>query len=230
MKSYIAVLIGLAISSISYAQKYDIKPDQQRINNSKYKGVSSQVNGEYTEVEKYWLSYLKDNGKVRRKRNYFQVSEFNIQDLGVDTLIYVTRVESIDSLGLIWIAPFGKNFEEEALSTLNADLEKILKKATRGYYISEVQEKIDESEAAAVVVSKNHQKLIYEGEKLVADSLATEELKLELETRLEETILKIKVLSQQIIDNDLAIKTTYEDLEQVKNVINQHKESLKKIN
>ena len=36
--------------------------------------------------------------------------------------------------------------------------------------------------------------------------------------------------SQQIIDNDLAIKTTYEDLEQVKNVINQHKESLKKIN
>ena len=92
-----------------------------------------------------------------------------------------------------------------------------------------VQKKIDQSEGAAIFVSKNHQKLIYQGENLVEDSVAAETLKLELETRLEETILKIKVLTQQIIDNKAATIEAYEDLEKIKKVIAGHKESLKKI-
>jgi uncharacterized protein YfkK (UPF0435 family) len=92
-----------------------------------------------------------------------------------------------------------------------------------------VQKKIDQSEGAAIVVSKNHQKLIYQGENYVEDSIAAENLKLNLETRLEETILKLKVLSQQIIDNEAATLQAYEDLEMIKKVIAGHKESLKKI-
>ena len=142
----------------------------------------------------------------------------------------VTRVtiESDDSLGLIWLAPLG-SFSEAELKSLNGDIEKILKIATRGFYVSEVQKKIDQSEGAAIVVSKNHQKLIYQGENYVEDSVAAEELKIELETRLEETILKIKVLTQQIIDNKAATIQAYEDLEKIKKVIASHKESLKLI-
>ena len=64
---------------------------------------------------------------------------------------------------------------------------------------------------------------------MVEDSVAAENLKLELETRLEETILKIKVLNQQIIDNKAASKEAYEDLEKIKKVIADNKESLKQI-
>jgi uncharacterized protein YfkK (UPF0435 family) len=101
--------------------------------------------------------------------------------------------------------------------------------ATRGYYVSEVQKKIDQAEAAATSVSKNHQKLIYEGEKLVVDLEGAEELKADLIMRLEETELKIRVLNQQIIDNKVAVDSVYNDLEQVKEVIEAHKESMKKI-
>ena len=79
------------------------------------------------------------------------------------------------------------------------------------------------------MVSKNHQKLLYKGENLVEDSVAAVVLRLELETRLEDTILKIKVLAQQIIDNEAASIQAYEDLEKIKKVIASHKESLKKI-
>jgi len=230
LKQIIVILFGVFIANTLVAQSYNIKDESQRVNNKNYPGVSSLVEGDFDNVQDFWLDYLKDHGKIRRKRNYNQVTEFGIKDLAVDTVTYVTRVtiESDDSLGLIWLAPLG-DFSEADLKSLNSDLEKILKIATRGYYISVVQKKIDQSEGAAIVVSKNHQKLIYQGENYVEDSIAAQNLKLELETRLEETILNIKVLTQQIIDNKAATLQAYEDLEKIKRVTAGHKESLKKI-
>jgi len=230
LKQLLVILFGVFMVNTVVAQSYIIKSESQRVNNKKYTGVSSLVEGDFEKVEDYWLDYVRDHGKVRRKRNYYQITSFGVKDLAVDTLIYVTRVgvESDDSLGLIWLAPLG-NFSSEELTSLNNDIEKILKTATRGYYLSVVQKKIDQSESAAINVSKNHQKLLYQGERLVRDSVAAENLKLELEIRLEETILKIKVLSQQIIDNKAATVQAYEDLETIKRVITGHKESLKKI-
>jgi uncharacterized protein YfkK (UPF0435 family) len=230
LKHIIVFLFGVFMANTLVAQSYNIKNESQRINNKKYDGVSSLVEGDFEKVEDFWLDYLKEHGKVRRKRNYHQITSFGVKDLAVDTVTYVTRVEieSDDSLGLIWLAPLG-NFSESDLKSLNSDIEKILKITTRAFYISVVQKKIDQSEGAAIVVSKNHQKLIYQGENLVEDSVAAENLKLQLETRLEETILKLKVLSQQIIDNEAATLQAYEDLEMIKKVIAGHKESLKKI-
>ena len=217
LKHIIVILFGVLITNTLVAQSYNIKAEAQRVNNKKYVGVSSLVEGDFDNVQDFWLDYIKDQGKVRRKRNYNQITQFGVKDLAVDTITYVTRVtiESDDSLGLIWLAPLG-DFSEADLKSLNSDLEKILKIATRGYYISVVQKKIDQSEGAAIVVSKNHQKLIYQGETLAEDSVAAQNLKLELETRLEETILKVKVLSQQIINNKAATLEAYEDLEKIK--------------
>jgi uncharacterized protein YfkK (UPF0435 family) len=229
-KHILVFLLVVTITNTLVAQSYSIKNESQRVNNKKYAGVSSLVEGDFNDVEEFWFDYVKDHGKVRRKRNYSQVTVFSVKDLTVDTITYVTRVSvaTNDSLGLIWLAPLGE-FSDSDLKSLNTDIEKILKIATRAYYISEVQKNIDQSEEAAIIVSKNHQKLIYQGKNYVADSLAAENLKADLENRLEETILKIKVLSQQIIDNKAATIKAYEDLEKIKKVIARHKESLKKI-
>ena len=229
MRTLLSISLLVFITSMSFGQQYDIKKETQRVNNKKYIGVSSLVDGTPEAVESFWISYVKEHGKSRRKRNYYQLSEFSIEDLLVDTLDYVTRVEDRNNQGLIWLATFSEDLSETEIESLNSDIEKILKKATRGYYVSEVQEKIDEAEAAAVTVSKNHQKLIYESEKLTTDLEGAKELKADLETRLQETDLKIKVLQQQIIDNKAAIDSVYHDLEQIKKVIESHKESMKKI-
>lgn len=228
-KQTIVLIIAVVGFQGLAAQTYIIKEETQRINNVKYPGVSSLVNGDFDIVEDFWLDYIKDYGKVRRKRNYYQITNFAVKTWTNDTVTYATRVDAKDSLGLIWLAPFGLEFNEDELKTMNADLSKILKLATRGYYVSRVQKKIDQSEDAAIVVSKSHQKLIYNGENLVNDLKSAEELKAELEIKVEETILKIRVLNQKIIDNKAATLQAYEDLEGVKKVIEGHKESLKKI-
>ena len=177
MKHIIVILFSVFMANTLVAQSYNIKEESQRVNNKNYPGVSSLVEGDYNKVEAFWLDYLKDHSKVRRKRNYHQLTLFGVKDLAVDTVTYVTRVEieSDDSLGLIWLAPLG-NFGKDDLKSLNTDIEKILKIATRAFYVSVVQKKIDESEGAAIVVSKNHQKLLYQGETLVEDSVAAEKL------------------------------------------------------
>lgn len=229
MKNILVTGLLVFIIHSSFGQQYQITEETQRINSKKIDGVSSKVDGALDNVEKYWLSYIRDHGKARRKRNYFQLTEFSVEDLGIDTLTYVTRIEDNNGSGKIWIAPFDNNLTEAEIVALNNDLEKILKTATRGYYISEVQKKIDESEEAAIIMSKNHQKLIYEGEKLKSDSTAAANLKVELEQRLENTILKLKILRQEIIDNIAAREQAYKDLEEIKKVIEGHKEDLKKI-
>jgi len=229
LKQTIIFLITTLIANTLNAQSYTINEETQRVNNKKYTGVSSLVDGGVEEVENFWIEYIKGHGKVRRKRNYYQLTEFSINDLASNTVTYYTRITNKDSTGLIWLAPLNDGLSDEEIKSLNNDSEKILKLATRTFYIDQVQQKIDQSEDAAIFVSKNHQKLIYKGETLVEDSLATYALKGELEARLEETILKLKVLNQQILDNKAAVLATYEDLEKIKKVIERHKESLKKI-
>ncbi|RLD23852.1 MAG: hypothetical protein DRI71_04260 [Bacteroidetes bacterium] len=229
LKNIIGIVLGILMANSVSAQTYQIKSESQRINSQKYLGVSSLVDGEFDKVEDYWLDYIKDHSKVRRRRNYYQITQFSVKDMGIDTVVYATRVDSKDSLGLIWIAPIGYAYDEADLNKLNKDLEKILKLGTRGYYVDIAQKKIDQSEDAAVVMSKNHQKLIYKGETLTDDLVAAELLKSELEARLEETNLKIKVLNQQIVDNKADVVNAYNDLEKIKTVINGHKKSLEKI-
>lgn len=229
IKNIIILVSAVFIANSLSAQAYQIKSETQRINSQNFLGVSSLIDDEFNKVEDYWLDYIKDYGKVRRRRNYYQITQFNVKDMGVDSVVYATRVDSKDSLGLLWIAPIDYEFEEKDLKTLNSDLEKILKLATRGYYVFVAQKKIDQSEDAAVVMSKSHQKLIYKGETLADDLGAAETLKAELEARLEETNLKIKVLNQQIVDNKEDVVIAYDDLEKIKTVIDGHKENLKKI-
>lgn len=224
------LVLFFGILSISgYSQSYEIKPETQRINNSKVEGYSSKVSAPVDKVEEYWLDYLKENGKTRRKRNYYQVSEFTTSKYGLDSLILVTRVTDVDSLGKVWLgiqSDLGENEKEEKLSYLS----EVLEKFTRSYYLHAQQEKIDASEQAAIYMSRNHAKLLKEGEDLKLELNSAEGYKLRLEEQLENVILEIKVLLQKIENNKIDAEQAYQDLQRINKVLEKNKEDLKKIN
>lgn len=227
MKRFLVILISLGISPV-LAQTYDISPQTQRVNNVKYDGYASKVNASTDKVKDFWLEYLRDNGKVRRKRNYYQVTEFKTSKHDLDSLILFTRVTDDDSLGLVWLAI--QNDVGDKKEAKLKDLSQVLKKFTRAYYMSVQQKKVDDSEQAAIFVSKNHAKLLRESEELRLELNSAGGYKLRLEEQLENTILQIKVLNQKIIDNKAATAKAYEDLQQIKKITEQNKADLKKIN
>jgi hypothetical protein len=227
MKGFLIILICIGISPV-LAQSYEISPQTQRVNNVKYEGYSSKVNASTEKVKEFWLDYLRENGKVRRKRNYYQITEFKTSKHDLDSVILLTRVTDEDSLGVVWLA-----IQNDATTTKEGkleDLNEVLKKFTRAYYMNEQQEKVNESEQAAIFVSKNHAKLLRDGEELRLELNSAGGYKIRLEEQLENTILQIKVLNQKIIDNKAAAAKAYEDLQQIKKITQQNKADLKKIN
>ena len=224
MKGFLFILISLGFGPV-LAQTYEITPQTQRVNNVKYNGFSSKVQAPMLKVEEFWLSYLRENGKVRRKRNYYQVTEFKTSKHDLDSATLLTRVTDDDSLGVVWLTVQTPKDDAQL-----QDLSEVLKKFTRAYYMNEQQEKIDESEQAAIFVSKNHAKYLRESENLRLELNSAEGYKLRLEEQLENIILEIKVLNQKIIDNKAAAVEAYEDLQQIKKITEQNKADLKKIN
>jgi len=224
MKGFLFILISLGFGPV-LAQTYEITPQTQRVNNVKYDGFSSKVQAPTLKVEDFWLSYLRENGKVRRKRNYYQITEFKTSKHDLDSAILLTRVTDDDSLGVVWLTVQTPKDDAQL-----QDLREVLKKFTRAYYMHEQQKKIDESEQAAIFVSKNHAKLLRESEDLRLELNSAEGYKLRLEEQLENIILEIKVLNQKIIDNKAATVEAYEDLQQIKKITEQNKADLKKIN
>ena len=59
---------------------------------------------------------------------------------------------------------------------------------------------------------------------------SAEGYKLRLEEQLENTILRIKVLNQKILDNIAATEQAYQDLQKINKLTEQNKTDLKKIN
>jgi murein L,D-transpeptidase YcbB/YkuD len=229
MKRHFLLLIMLASSINLLAQSYDIKKETQRVNSTKYDGYASVVEGPVDKVEDFWLAYLKENARVRRKRNYYQITEFQTSKYALDSLTLLTRVTDVDSLGQVWIGIEDK-LDPGIKSEKVQNLEAVLEKFTRAYYLDAQQKKINESEQAAVYVSKNHAKLITEAEDLRLELNSAEGYKIRLEEQLENTILEIKVLIQKIEDNKMATANTYKDLQQINQVLEQNKADLKKIN
>ena len=227
MKGFLIILISIGISPV-LAQSYEISPKTQRVNNVKYGGYSSKVNASTEKVKEFWLDYLRENGKVRRKRNYYQVTDFKTSKHDLDSVILLTRVTDEDSLGVVWLAI--KNDATTTKESKLEDLNEVLKKFTRAYYMNEQQEKVNEYEQASIFVSKNHAKLLRDGEELRLELNSAGGYKLRLEEQLENTILQIKVLNQKIIDNKAAAAKAYEDLQQIKKITQQNKADLKKIN
>jgi hypothetical protein len=228
MKGIAIILISISCQPL-LAQSYEIKLQSQRINNVKYDGYSSKVNAATNEVEDFWLDYLKANGKVRRKRNYYQITEFKTTKFKLDSLTLLTRVSDVDSLGVVWIGIKNK-LDDTSKSDHLESLNKVLKKFTKAFYLSQQQKKIDASEQAAIFVSKNHEKLIREAEDLRLELNSAEGYKLRLEEQLANTILQIKVLNQKILDNKAATEQAYQDLQKINKVTEQNKADLKKIN
>ena len=229
MKRHILLALLLTSSVGLFAQSYDIKQETQRVNNTKYDGYASIVDASVDKVEDFWLEYLKENAKVRRKRNYYQVTEFVTSKYALDSLTLFTRVTDVDSLGQVWLG-FGEKLSPDIQAAKLKDLEGVLQKFTRAFYLDAQQQKIDASEQAAVYVSKNHAKLLRDAENLRLELNSAEGYKLRLEEQLENTILEIKVLIQKIEDNKIATEEAYQDLQQINKVLEQNKADLKKIN
>lgn len=233
MKSLIQTLLLfhllLYFSPLS-AQDYSISPKSERINSAKYDGYAIIVNGPFEKVTNQTYNYLKDRSKIRRKRNYYSVSEFSMDKTTLDSTQVFVKVVEKGTSSQLWMGAEILGLEEERINEINDAIKDELVLMARSYYVHQQELKIQEAEAAAQVISKRQQSLIEEHGSLTKELTDAEARKIELENMLEANKLKIASLKQRLIDNKAEQDTTYIDLQKVNSVIKDHKEALKRIN
>ncbi len=232
MKIQRIIIIALLISSFSItllAQDYAISKKALRINNTKYNGFSIKVNGPLDKVTEQMYSYLKATSKIRRKRNYYSISEFKMDKIQLDSTVIYLRIDEKESVSQVWLAIKTADLEEERITEIEDELKEELVLMARSYYVHEQEIKIKQAEAAAQVISKKQQSLINQNLSLKADFESAEQRKIELDALLESNSLMIASLKQQLIDNKFNQDSTYLDLQKVNRVIEGQKQKLKEI-
>ncbi|MCB0494884.1 MAG: hypothetical protein KDC79_02000 [Cyclobacteriaceae bacterium] len=226
----IFLVIPLAFSAPAFAQDYTISEKSDRINSAKYDGYAIQVSGPLEKVTDQIYNYLKERSKVRRKRNYYSVTEFKMDKLSLDSTEVFLKISDKDNGSQLWMATETLGLNDERVDEINKSIREELVLMARSYYVHQQELKIHEAEAAAQVISKKQQNLIEQHSSLTKSLEEAEARKIELENMLEANKLKIASLKQQIIDNKAEQDTTYINLQKVNSVIEGHKEALKRIN
>jgi len=229
LNPFLILFLTVGVSYFSSAQDYSISQKDLRINNVKYDGFSINVNGPFEKVSDQVFNYLKEISKIRRKRNYYSVTELQMDNLKLDSTEVFVRVDVKDNTSTVWLAANTTGVEKERATLINSSLENELVKIARSYYVHEQELKIHEAEAAAQVVSKKQQHLINEKETLTKELSDAEARKIELTSLLEKNKLAIEVYKQKIIDNAANQDSTYIDLQKINRVIDGHKQKLKEI-
>lgn len=225
----ILLLLLIACFQSVSAQNYSVNQKVQRINDTKYEGYSISINGPLEKVTEQVYDNLRDNSKIRRKRNHYSISEFKMEKLTLDSTVIYLKINEKDQSTLVWLGIKTFGLEKERVTEINEALQKELVLITRSYYVYQQELKIIEAETAAQIISKKQQALIEEKTKLSGDLEEAEARKIELDNLLEENRLAIEVLKQKLIDNKFNQDSTYLDLQKVNRVIEGQKLKLKEI-
>ncbi len=221
----IFVTIGVSIN----AQNISLKATTKRVEGKSRDGFSVVIHDEYETVKGDWLKKLRGISKVKKRRNFYWLAELNLPNLPEQPVEAYTQIGVKDSLANLWIGmKYGD--EEGANKDAEKELENYLYTYAYEYRKAQIQEQISDAERAAQFASRKHQRLITEEKNLNNRLLDTQNEKTRLEERVSGLILEIEVLMEKIETNKKDQEATYQQLEEIKKVLEGHKNRLKALN
>jgi len=229
MKFLVIFVIALAyLLPDAFPQKITISSQTKRVNGHNYSGYQSEIAGDYEDIKSGWLKPLRKNAKLKTKRNHYRIDELALLNLGI-VVTGFSKISSNDSTVSIWLALNPEEISEDTIELVNSELESILYNFTFEYYKAIVQKQIKDAERAAAFTSKKHQQLIQEAKSMDLKLLDAQNEKKKLEESLISIELELQVILQRLENNKDDQESTYQDLEEIKKVLESYKEKLKKL-
>lgn len=220
----------IILSVASYAQKVSVNKDKQRIKGTNIDGYAAELTGTIEQVSSSYTKYLKTFGKIKTSGNQMQLSEAEISFTKYGSPLYAT-VHSKGEKTTVWLGLNASEWPapEQAEQALK-DLEKVVYDFGVKFYRDQVQLDIDESERALQAAEKQTQKLQVENKNLTSDLEFNQKEK----ARLEKVLAENKVQYDALIANIARNKKDQDSMalvaDQVKKMVEVHKERQRKVN
>lgn len=225
------ILLSMITLSTGMAQKVTTEKQNQKMSGDECKGFATVLEGKKDEVALAWNKFLKDFGKP--KPGSGTVMAINEPALGGTVypqgIIYADIKEKGDNTQ-VWLGIKEGDWVVNDMGIVERDLEKEVYRFGIKYYKDKIQAQIDEAERAHDATTRQSQRLVNQNKDLNIQLGNNEQEKVKLEERLQSNALEHAVLLQKIENNKQAQDSVMAAGEQIKKMVELHKERQRKVN
>lgn len=211
------LLVPLAASS----QTVEVKKAVSRIEGKNTEGYEVIVGDDDEQVKESLTRFLKGLGKTKQAGDYITVPVAVAGEKTYPYPLYATIRRSAGA-NSVWIGMISASEQDRALEKLVYDF-------GVSFWREKIQHQIDESLRALQAVEKQQSRLINQNEDLLRKISDNKREKLELEKALEENRLELEALKGKLESNRQARDSVLIAREQIKKVVEMHKEKQRQV-
>lgn len=229
LKKFWLVLL-LVFPVILFAQKVTVNKGNERVKGSNMSGYATELTGTIEEISTSYTKYLKTFGKIKSSGSQSQLSGAEISFTQYTSPLYAnTRSQGEKTIVWVGLNPNEWPTPEQAEQALK-ELEKVVYDFGVKFYRDKVQVDIDESVRAQQAAERQTLRLQNENKNLNSRLDFNQKEKIRLEKLLAENKLEYENLLLAIAKNKKDQDSVSVATDQIKKMVELHKERQKKIN
>ncbi len=231
MKKLTILLVLFATSGL-FAQKVSVSKKSDKIKGENAEGYGTDLEGKKDNVVAAWSRFLKDLGKVKSGSDYQYVEGPAMGGTIYTTgIVYATVTGNGDEeKASVWMGIKSTEWTVNDISLVENQLEKLVYQFGVKFYREKIQAQIDEGQQALDAVVRQQQRLTNQNKDLNIKLGNNGQEKIQLDKAAEANKFENLVLIQKITNNKKSQDSVALAGEQIKKVIEMHKERQRKVN
>lgn len=224
------IILCLLFSIAALGQKVTTEKQGQKINGEECEGYATTLEGMKEQVATSWSKFLKEFGKPRQGTSFTTISEPALGGTVYSKGIIYADIKDKGENTEVWLGIKADEWVVNDIDIVKKELEKEVYRFGIKYYKDKIQAQIDEAQRAFDATTRQGQRLVNQNKDLTIQLGNNEQEKVKLEERLNANALEHAVLLQKLENNKLATDSVAKAGDQIKKVIELHKERQRKVN
>jgi len=228
MFGVLLVLLSL-VSGVSNAQKVLVKTIDQLILGQNYTGQAVQVELEHKNVERAWVRYLKELGKLEQNKNVLEMKNVVVPEIQGDVRVLSLMTTTLEGTSIFWVLL--KN--NEALSSASAEFasaRKFLYDFVLSLYRDDVNKQIADADKSVEEAVERHDRKVRESLEIARDLQRSRNDKLRLQKQMEENSINFQRLKGDSLQAELDKSETLKEIDKLRKITEEKKNKLKDFN
>ncbi len=227
-KSVISFLFLIASFS-PFAQTISVKKETGRIKNDYADGYQVDLPSTYDEAESALEKQMKLFGKVKQVENYWIVAEPTIQGTAYTAPVF-GLTKQVGNVISVWIGIETEAWKDRDAEIVSKDLENTLKTLGVNFHRDKIQKQIEESLRASQAVDRQQQRLVNQNRDLNSKMETNKREKIDLDKSLENNKVELETLIKRLAKNKKDQDSVAIAGEQIRKVVEMHKEKQRNVN
>ncbi|MBL7872864.1 MAG: hypothetical protein JNM78_14705 [Cyclobacteriaceae bacterium] len=230
MNKFLFFNLFLLISGIACCQTVTVNKQNEKVKGETIEVFTVSLEGKKEDIKSAWIKFLKETGKLRQLGSPMTVSEPVISGTPFSKgVLYAGSYEG-DKISTVWMGINPKEWEDKDVTYANRETQKMMNQFGIKFYRDQVQIQIDETQQALDAVAKQQQRTLNQNKDLTIKLSNNEQEKTQLEKSLEANKLENAALKIKLESNKKAQDSLLRSTDQIKKIMELHKEKQRKIN